>query len=143
MERLRHRADFLAASSGLRASTTGFVLQARSRDDEQPARLGFTVSRKVGNAVVRNRVRRRLKEAVKRAAMDVKPGHDYVLVARTAALTRGFDQLAEDFAGALRRLKPGQGRPSRVAGGHLTGRGRKDRRAITPQPKTGGNESTQ
>lgn len=144
MERLRHRADFLAASSGLRASTTGFVLQARSRDDQGPARLGFTVSRKVGNAVVRNRVRRRLKEAVKRAAMDVRPGHDYVLVARTAALTRGFDQLAEDFSGALRRLRPGQARPNRFAGERgTTGRGGKGRGAITPQPKPGGNESTQ
>ena len=140
MERLRHRADFLAASSGLRASTAGFVLQARGRDDENPARLGFTVSRKVGNAVVRNRVRRRLKEAVKRAAVDVKAGHDYVLVARTAALTRRFKDLVADFAGALGRLKPG--RPTRCAGERrTTGRGGKGRRAVTPQP--GGNESKQ
>ena len=141
MERLRHRADFLAASSGLRASTPGFVLQARSRDDEAPARLGFTVSRRVGNAVVRNRVRRRLKDAVKRAAMDVKAGHDYVLVARTAALTREFDQLVADFAGALSRLKPDRGRSSRNAGERETrGRGDKARRAATP---LAGNESTQ
>jgi ribonuclease P protein component len=140
MERLRHRADFLAASSGLRASTTGFVLQARGREDEGPARLGFTVSRKVGNAVVRNRVRRRLRDAVKRAAMDVKPGHDYVLVARTAALTRGFEELVADFSGALGRLKPG--RPNRFAGERgTTGSGGKSRRAITPQP--GGSESKQ
>ncbi len=142
MERLRQRADFLAASSGLRASTAAFVLQARRRDDEEPARLGFTVSRKVGNAVMRNRVRRRLKDAVKRAAMDVKPGHDYVLVARTAALTRGFDELVADFAGALRRLAPGRGRANRGVGGQATkDGGRKGRRAITPQP--GGSESTQ
>jgi ribonuclease P protein component len=141
MERLRHRADFLAASSGLRASTPGFVLQARSRDDEAPARLGFTVSRRVGNAVVRNRVRRRLKDAVKRAAMDVKPGHDYVLVARTAVLTREFDQLVADFAGALSRLKPDRGRSNRNAGERETrGRGGKARRAATP---LAGNESTQ
>jgi ribonuclease P protein component len=141
MERLRHRADFLAASSGLRASTPGFVLQARSRDDEAPARLGFTISRRVGNAVVRNRVRRRLKDAVKRAAMDVKPGHDYVLVARTAALTREFDQLVADFAGALGRLKPDRGRSNRNAGERETrGRGDKARRAATP---LAGNESTQ
>ena len=141
MERLRHRADFLAASSGLRASAPGFVLQARSRDDEAPARLGFTVSRRVGNAVVRNRVRRRLKDAVKRAAMDVKAGHDYVLVARPAALTREFDQLVADFAGALGRLNPDRGRSKRNAGERETrGRGDKGRRAATP---LAGNESTQ
>jgi ribonuclease P protein component len=111
MERLWQRADFLAAASGPRAPATAFVLQARRRDDEGPARFGFTASRKVGTAVERNRARRRLKEMVRLAAMErVSPGYDYVLVARRAALTRPFDRLVEDFSGALRRLGSGQGR---------------------------------
>ena len=59
MERLRQRADFLAAASGAKSTATAFVLQARKRSDDGPARVGFTVSKKVGNAVERNRVRRR------------------------------------------------------------------------------------
>ena len=109
MERLRRRADFLAAAAGPRAPAAAFVLQARRRDDEGPARFGFTASRKVGTAVERNRARRRLKEMVRLAAMErVRPGYDYVLVARRAALTRPFDRLVEDFDGALRRIGSGQ-----------------------------------
>ena len=61
MERLRQRADFLAAATGAKAPTAAFVLQARKRGDSGPIRVGFTVTKKVGNAVERNRVRRRLK----------------------------------------------------------------------------------
>ena len=57
MERLRRRGEFLAAAKGLRAPASAFVLQVRRREDEGPARLGFTVSRKVGTAVERNRAR--------------------------------------------------------------------------------------
>ena len=116
MERLRQRADFLAAASGPRAPAAAFVLQMRRRDDEGPARFGFTASRKVGTAVERNRARRRLKEMVRLAAMErVSPGYDYVLVARRAALTRPFDSLVEDLSGALRRLSVGQGRGKRLS----------------------------
>ena len=65
MQRLRQRADFLAAASGAKAPATAFVLQARNRRDSAPARVGFTVSKKVGGAVERNRVRRRLREVVR------------------------------------------------------------------------------
>jgi ribonuclease P protein component len=109
MEKLRQRADFLAAAAGSRVPAVAFVLQARRRDDDGPARIGFTVSRKVGTAVERNRARRRLKEVVRLFAMErVKPGHDYVLVARRAALTRPFVQMVEDFDGALRRVRSPQ-----------------------------------
>jgi ribonuclease P protein component len=102
MERLRRRADFLAAATGARASAAGFVLQARVREDTGPARIGFTVSRKVGNAVVRNRVRRRLREVVRLAPdMQMQAGTDYVLIGRTAALNAAFGRLIADFAGAL------------------------------------------
>jgi ribonuclease P protein component len=103
MDRLRHRADFLAAASSAKAPASAFVLQARNREDEKPARIGFTVSRKVGTAVERNRVRRRLREIVRRSAA-MCPGHDYVLVGRRAALGISFERLVEEFEGALRRV---------------------------------------
>jgi len=105
MERLRQRADYLAAATGAKAPVKGFVLQARRREDEGPARVGFTVSKKVGNAVARNRVRRRLKELVRlTAAGRVLAGHDYVMVGRQAALTVPFGRMIEDFATALGRV---------------------------------------
>ena len=66
MQRLTQRADFLAAARAAKAPAAAFVLQARKRDDEGPVRFGFTVTKKVGNAVERNRVRRRLREVVRR-----------------------------------------------------------------------------
>jgi ribonuclease P protein component len=105
MERLRQRADFLAAAKGARAPATGFVLQARQRGDEGPPRFGFTASRKIGTAVERNRVRRRLRDVVRRTdADDMAAGHDYVLVARRDAINLPFDRLMEEFRGAMRRL---------------------------------------
>jgi ribonuclease P protein component len=105
MERLRQRADFLAAANGAKVATPAFVLQARKRNDDGRVRIGFTVSKKVGNAVERNRVRRRLKEIVRlSAAGKLRSGHDYVLIGRRAALAVPFQRMAEDFAGALLRL---------------------------------------
>jgi ribonuclease P protein component len=105
MERLRQRADFLAAASGIKAPSAAFVLQARNRRDHEPARFGFTVSKRVGNAVERNRVRRRLREIVRiSAASRVCTGHDYVLIGRRAALALPFDRMTQDFKAALRRV---------------------------------------
>jgi ribonuclease P protein component len=109
MERLRQRADFLAAASGIKVSATAFVLQARKRMDDGPARFGFTVSKKVGNAVERNRVRRRLREIVRLSqAKRMRSGHDYVLIGRRAALKAPFDRMTQDFEGALRRVHAGR-----------------------------------
>jgi ribonuclease P protein component len=106
MLRLKQRADFLAAAGGAKVATAGFVLQGRRRDDDGPARIGFTVSRKVGTAVERNRVRRRLRDIVRRSAPDaLRPGYDYVLVGRRTALGRQFGQMTEDFSSALRRIE--------------------------------------
>ena len=130
MERLRKRADFLGVAAGPRASVAGLVLQARERADTGPPRVGFTVSRKVGNAVERNRVRRRLREVVRLsacsgevvtgsptrtcagqdAALPREIGQDYVLIGRRAALSARFDRLLADFAGALKRVHGGKGR---------------------------------
>ena len=105
MERLRQRADFLAAAAGARVAVPAFVVQARDRRDPGPARIGFTVSRKVGTAVERNRVRRRLRELVKRNGPPfLRPHCDYVLVGRRAALGRSFDTMLDDLQSALKRL---------------------------------------
>jgi len=105
MERLRHRKDFLAVAAGVSVATAGFIVQEHPRGDDGPPRIGFTVSRRVGNAVERNRVRRRLKEIVRlSAATGLKAGSDYVLVGRRAAQEITFARLAEDFTGALQRL---------------------------------------
>ena len=103
--RLKKRKDFLAARGGTRSHARSFTLQARKRlknqtqnTSENTARIGFTVTKKAGNAVVRNRIRRRLREIVRlNATSCVQPNHDYVLVAREAALHSSFSALARDF----------------------------------------------
>jgi ribonuclease P protein component len=115
IERLKQRADFLAAARGTKASGSAFVLQARPRQDAGPARFGFTVAKQVGNAVERNRVRRRLREMVRASELAVQRGHDYVVIGRRAALALPFAQLRTDFERALaavhgrsRRRQPNQ-----------------------------------
>jgi ribonuclease P protein component len=104
-ERLKRRRDFLAAATGASISTPGFVVQERRRGDSRPARVGFTVSRKVGGAVERNRLRRQLKEIVRLSATtSLKAGSDYVVIGRQAGLAIPFVKLTADFAGALKRL---------------------------------------
>ena len=105
MERLRQRADFLAVANGARVNSTAFVLQGRRRDDGGPVRVGFTVTKKNGTATERNRIRRRLRELVKRLdTVLLQPQSDYVLVGRRAALTRDFSSMLEDLRAALDRL---------------------------------------
>ena len=105
MQRLRQRRDFLAAATGAKAPVSGFVLQALNRREDGPVRVGFTVSRKVGTAVERNRVRRRLREVVRLSQPErMRAGYDYVLIGRRAALNLPFDRLIEDFQRALARV---------------------------------------
>jgi ribonuclease P protein component len=109
MERLRQRADFLAAVSGTKVPAAAFVLQARRRTDSGPPRCGFTVSKWVGNAVERNRVRRRLREIVRLSGAErMRAGHDYVLIGRRAALRLPFARMTQEFEGALRRVHAGR-----------------------------------
>ena len=106
MDRLRQRADFLAVANGARASTAAFVVQQRRRDDDGPIRLGFTVTKKNGTATERNRIRRRLRELVRRLPpLSLHPHCDYVLIGRRAALTSGFFLMLEDLSQALHRLE--------------------------------------
>jgi ribonuclease P protein component len=106
MDRLRQRADFLAVAGGPRMNSPAFVVQSRARGDDGPVRFGFTVTRKVGTATERNRIRRRLREVVKRLdEASIRPHSDYVLVGRRAALTTDFVAMLEDLRSALRRLE--------------------------------------
>ena len=105
MERLRRRTDFRAAAAGQRASVGAFVVQARRRAEDGPVRIGFTVSRQVGNAVERNRVRRRLREIVRLSqGGGMRDGHDYVLIGRRAALAVPFGQMRQELDVALGRV---------------------------------------
>ena len=106
MDRLRQRADFLAVANGARARSAAFVLQGRHRDDDGPVRVGFTVTKKHGTATERNRIRRRLRELVKRLdVITMRPHSDYVLVGRRAALTCDFATMLDDLRSALHRLE--------------------------------------
>lgn len=102
--RLTRRADFLAAQSGARRRTRYFTLQVRERpDSDGPPRFGLTVTKKTAPlSVRRNRIRRRLREALRQgAALSAPPGCDYVFVARLEALSAPFSQLKRAIAAAL------------------------------------------
>jgi ribonuclease P protein component len=107
--RLPNRRDFLRVQGGQRCVMPGFVLQAAPTPADRPeaaARVGYTVSRKVGNAVERNRVRRRLREIVRQVIPgQARDDFDYVLVGRQAALDRDFADLRRDLVAALKRLR--------------------------------------
>lgn len=105
LPRLKRRPEFLAvAGAGHKAVTPGLVLQARAHGGGG-IKVGFTVSRRVGGAVARNRARRRLRALAQEIMPEqAKGGFDYVLIGRAATLTRPYDRLAGDILGALRRL---------------------------------------
>ncbi|WP_407658934.1 ribonuclease P protein component [Marivivens aquimaris] len=103
---LKKRADFLRAASARRQGTKGFHLQARKRGDEEPLRVGYTCSKKVGNAVARNRAKRRLRE-IARLIMQKhgRDGWDYVLVGRKdMTADHNFDQMKRDLIWALKKV---------------------------------------
>ena len=104
--RLTRRAEFLrVAARGRKAAMPGLVLQTLPRGDDAPARLGFTVTKKVGNAVVRNRTRRRLRACARLVLAEVPcPGRDLVLIGREATSGREFPALLDDLRAALARV---------------------------------------
>lgn len=106
---IKNRRDFLAAAQGEKWIATSLVLQVRHRPENHPvsggARVGFTVTKKIGGAVVRNRTRRRLKEAARQVAgRYAKDGRDYVVVARQPAATCAFSALVRDMEFAFSRI---------------------------------------
>jgi ribonuclease P protein component len=124
--RLKKRADFLAAAKGRREHQRCFVLQARPRDvvadtatqdnliTDAP-RFGFTVTKKVGNSVIRNRIRRRLREAVRLTELSLtKPNHDYVMIARIEAPTAPFEDMRGEIFRALTRIHQTKSRQTNI-----------------------------
>jgi ribonuclease P protein component len=106
---LTRRADFVAANRGLRVARPGFVLLAHPNDG-LGTRYGVTVTKKIGNAVVRNRMKRRFRELL-RAALPHGglPDHDHVLIGREGGIERDFSTMREELAAALARAAAGKG----------------------------------
>jgi ribonuclease P protein component len=110
IEVLKRRADFLAAAaSGFKFVRPSVVVQARKRpsDETLPGviRIGFTATRKLGNAPVRNRVKRRMRETARRLVPDFgMEGCDYVFIGRDGAYKNTYDNLIHDMKHALKRL---------------------------------------
>ncbi|QNN68607.1 ribonuclease P protein component [Sphingomonas lutea] len=104
---MRKRADFLAANGGKRAATPGFVLLIRDRRDSDPSkRVGFTVTKKIGGAVVRNRMKRRFRAL----AQEIVPtaglaGADHVMIGRAGGVERDFALLRAELEVALQKLR--------------------------------------
>ncbi|MGK2740969.1 ribonuclease P protein component [Tepidicaulis sp. LMO-SS28] len=149
MDRLTKRREFLAAARGRKWAAPGLVLQARARapsgkaaaengppEESRAWRVGFTVTKKVGNAVIRNRAKRRLRAAARDVLpLAAKSGFDYVLIGRQGTLTRPYSALLEDLHLALSRVHgakrgaPREGRPGRENGGG------ENSKSYGPQPK--------
>ena len=106
LEVMRNRADFLRAARAKRSGQPGFLLQARARDDEDAPRVGYTCSKKIGNAVARNRAKRRLREVARLVLGEqAQQGWDYVLVGRpNETISRPFDQLVTDLKRAVAKV---------------------------------------
>ena len=104
---IKKRSDFLAANAGKRAPTAGFILLVRDRKDADPAmRVGFTVTKKIGGSVVRNRMKRRFR-ALAREIVPAKgfAGADHVMIGRAKGLERDFSLLRSELANALDGLR--------------------------------------
>ncbi|MGH6830924.1 MAG: ribonuclease P protein component [Methylocella sp.] len=125
--RLKRRAEFLqVAAANRKWVAPGLILQVRRQSSSEsssdsaalaagpePVRVGFTASRKVGNAVKRNRARRRLRSVAEAVlARHAEPGMDFVLIARPATVDRDYHALVGDLVAGLKRLKLYRGQSS-------------------------------
>ncbi|MDD3799467.1 MAG: ribonuclease P protein component [Novosphingobium sp.] len=110
---LTRRADFLAANKGLRVARPGFVLLARPNQG-LGKRYGITVTKRIGNAVVRNRMKRRFRALLReKLPAEGLPDHDHVLIGREGGIERDFGLLREELGAALSRAAAGKGDPPR------------------------------
>jgi ribonuclease P protein component len=107
LRRLRKRAQFLNAARGRRAGRTAFSLQAAEVSAATPG-IGLTVTKKVGNAPERNRIKRRLRAAARACDAQFQPQHDYVLVGRREALALPFQKVVSDLASAIAKVHASQ-----------------------------------
>jgi ribonuclease P protein component len=106
IQRLTKRAQFLFVRQGARAARGCVLIEARRRAEGGPVGMGLTASKKVGSAVVRNRARRRLREAARRLLPELGlAGVDYVLVARQTTPDAPWGALLDDVGNALIRLR--------------------------------------
>ncbi len=107
LEILRNRSEFLSvASSGKKWVAPGFILQVSApHDPTENVRYGLTASRKVGNAVTRNRARRRLRALAREIMPQASCGHDYVLIARPSTPTCAWADLQNDLTKGLKKLR--------------------------------------
>ena len=113
MSVLTRRADFLAANRGLRVARPGFVLLVNPNPLDQ-LRFGITVTKKIGNAVVRNRMKRRFRALLRELLpQQGLPAHDHVLIGRDGGVERDFIKLREELTAALTRAAQGKGDPPR------------------------------
>jgi ribonuclease P protein component len=114
MERLKKRADFLKAARGRKWAAPGLVLQSVRRGGDAPPRVGFTVTKRIGNAPQRNRAKRRLREAARMVMPGrAQDGYDYVLIGRYSTLERDFGGLKDDLVLALRKVHKAEARNDR------------------------------
>ena len=110
---IRKRADFLSANRGIRVARPGFVLLANPNGGKG-TRFGVTVTKKIGNAVVRNRMKRRFRELLRAALPDAGlPDHDHVLIGREGGVERDFAKMQGELVEALVRAAAGKGDPPR------------------------------
>lgn len=122
---IRKRSDFLAANRGIRVARPGFVLLARPNEG-LGKRFGITVTKKIGNAVVRNRMKRRFRELLRAVLPQAGlADHDHVLIGREGGVGRDFALLGEELAAALARAAAGKGDPPRSARGRRPDRQRR------------------
>ena len=120
-ERLKQRSEFLRVGKGRRIHLSGLTLQAAERqiserqvsepnaDQESgqavdSARYGLTITNKIGNSPQRNRIRRRLREALRLNALPADPSYDYVIVGRVSLLTMPFSAIEQEISTALKRI---------------------------------------